>query len=265
MRPVILLTCTEVTKDTGDPSRQRPHALCDADTSDCRRDGLLMSYVRSVAAAGGTPLLLPNVPDAAAVESAIGAAQGLLLTGGSDVAAELYHARPHATMSAPDHDRDRTEMLAIQAAMRLRRPILGICRGIQVLNVALGGTLIQDIPSHLAAARPAAPLSTAEAPSAKSPLGHGNNATHDIQVDAGSILAGLWGEGSCQVNSSHHQAIDRPAGELRVIARAADGIIEAAQSADSYPLLALQCHPERLAHKEPRFAAVFAWLIRAAT
>lgn len=246
MRPLILLSCTEITKDCGDPSRQKAHNLRDPDTSDCRRDGLLMSYVRAVAASGGAPLLLPNTADAEATEAAVRASAGLVLTGGSDVAAALYGMEPHATMSGTDPARDQTEKLAIDAAMRLGRPILGICRGIQVLNVALGGTLIQDIPSH----------------QGNPTVAHGGNVTHEITVEPGSILHELWGQTSAPVNSSHHQAVLTPAPNLQVTARAADGIVEAAQARDGYPLLAVQFHPERLAHKDPRFAAVFQWLIR---
>jgi putative glutamine amidotransferase len=244
MRPLILLTCTEITKDCGDPSRQKPHNLRDPDTSDCRRDGLLMSYVRAVAACGGVPLLLPNTADAEAVQAAVQGSAGLVLTGGSDVGAALYGMEPHSTMSGVDDARDQTEKLAIDAAMRLGRPILGICRGIQILNVALGGTLIQDIPSHQ------------EHPT----VAHSNNATHEIAVEPGSILHDLWGQTSAAVNSSHHQAMQTVAPALQVAARAADGIIEAAQAKDGYPLLAVQFHPERLAHKNEQFAAVFRWL-----
>jgi putative glutamine amidotransferase len=294
MRPLILLSCTEITKDCGDPSRQKPHNLRDPDTSDCRRDGLLMSYVRAVAACGGAPLLLPNTADAEATESAVRAAAGLVLTGGADVAAALYGMEPHPTMSGIDPARDQTEKLAIDAAMRLGRPILGICRGIQVLNVVLGGTLIQDIPSHQTAnvseradsraanvseranvieeanhppivSDPPVPLRSRLAEPADSPtVAHGNNVTHEIAVEPGSILHQLWGQTSAPVNSSHHQAVLTPAPALQVTARAADGIVEAAQAKDGYPLLAVQFHPERLAHKDPRFAAVFRWLVQAA-
>ena len=286
MRPIILLTCTEITKDCGDPSRQKAHNLRDPDTSDCRRDGLLMLYVRAVAAAGGAPLLLPNTADAEAAESAVRAAAGLVLTGGSDVAAALYGMEPHSTMSGIDDARDQTEKFAIEAAMRLGRPILGICRGIQVLNVVLGGTLIRDIPSYqenqeshenqgchasvfgsmsetLEGRANMLPKTEAWHPEWR-PVAHGGNATHEIAVEPGSILHELWGQTPVPVNSSHHQAVLTPAPNLQVIARAADGIIEAAQAKDGYPILAVPFHPERLAHKDERFAAVFQWLTKAA-
>ena len=276
MRPLILLSCTAITKDCGDPSRQKPHNLRDADTSDCRRDGLLMSYVRAVAACGGAPVLLPNTADAEAAEAAIRASTGLVLTGGGDVAAALYGMESHPTMKPADDARDQTEKLAIDAAMRLGRPILGICRGIQVLNVALGGTLIQDIPSHQSAEGCHASVrrSMSETLDGRAnmlpkteawhPVAHNNNVTHGITIEPGSILHGLWGKTSAEVNSTHHQAVLTTAPALQVIARAADGIIEAAQSGNGYPLLAVQFHPERLAHKDERFAAVFRWLIQAA-
>jgi putative glutamine amidotransferase len=247
--------------------------LRDPDTSDCRRDGLLLSYARSVAAAGGAPVLLPNLPDPEIVEAAVRASAGLLLSGGVDVAADAYGCRPHATMDGPDRLRDATERLAIEAAMRLGRPILGICRGIQVLNVVLGGSLIQDIPSHKAAQagepekprHPQEDLGVApEITPGVTPVAHGGNVMHEIVIDGGSILHDLWRLTTLPVNSSHHQAVAEVAPSLKVIARAADGIVEAVQAADGYPMLAVQFHPERLAHKDEQCAALFRWLVAAA-
>jgi putative glutamine amidotransferase len=255
MRPIILLTCTRLTSDSRWPAPASARtdcqptelpAACEADTSIGTRNGLLMSYARSVVLAGGAPVLLPNVPDDDAIAAAIEAAGGLLLTGGGDVDGALYGRGNHPTMSNIDHDRDQTETIAIRLAMKHRLPILGICRGIQVMNVALGGTLIQDIPST-------------DGKSAAAEVNH--VADHAVRLTGGSELSSLWGATAMTVNSSHHQAADQIGSSLKPIAWAPDGVVEALESADGYPLLAVQCHPERLAHKSREFLAVFRWLV----
>ena len=231
MRPLILLTCNTLSET---------QKVCEADTTVARRHGLLVSYINSVVQAGGAPLLLPLTADADAVEAAVAAAAGLLLTGGGDVAASLYGMADHATMSGIDAHRDRTEQLAIAAARPKRLPILGICRGIQIVNVLAGGTLVQDIPSQASAVNHQRP--------------------HPIRTKEGSLIARLWGA-NLEVNSTHHQAAGNVGDGLSPTAWASDGVIECLESADDYPLLAVQSHPERLSHCDARFLAVFQWLI----
>jgi putative glutamine amidotransferase len=251
MRPVILITCSAIAPaekpiHAGEMSAcALPKARLEADATVARREGILASYVQCVEMVGGAPLLLPNTAQAEAVSAAVKVAQGLLLTGGGDVAGELYSRPDHPSMGHIDAIRDRTETLAIAEALRLRRPILGICRGIQILNVALGGTLIQDIPS-----RPAG--------------GIDHQADHAIRIETSSVLASLWPAAEMLVNSSHHQAVDTPAGELRVTARAPDGIVETLESVDGQDILAVQFHPERLGQRDEKFLAFFRWLVEKA-
>lgn len=233
MRPQILLTCTTVT----------------AETSQNTRDGIRM-YFEAVRAAGGEPVEISNDLDDDAIAAAVGKAQGLVLTGGGDVDPAAYGLSNAGLSQGINARRDHTEILAIRVAVQRRLPILGICRGQQVLNVALGGGLLQDIPDH----RKAEP-------------GHNDYLTHDILVAPGS-LADLWQAADATVNSYHHQSIDpdRVAPALQPIARAPDGVIEAVQGADGSPILAVQFHPERTGHKDaPRtpllYARLFKWLI----
>jgi gamma-glutamyl-gamma-aminobutyrate hydrolase PuuD len=212
-----------------------------------RRETVPADYVRSVALAGGAPVLLPNTADAAVVAVAVAAADALLLSGGGDVAPALYGLQSHPTQTSVDELRDATELLAIRAALDCGLPVLAICRGIQVLNVALGGTLIQDIPSQHA---------PGDGPPA---VVHGGR-DHDIRVQRGGILHRLWNLDVRPVNSTHHQAVDRLAEGLRATAWAGDGIIEAAESSDGRRILAVQFHPEKLAAREEAMLAPFRWL-----
>ncbi len=238
VRPVILLSCEQHRCPVSHARAGQP----------AQRAALRVEYIRSVQRAGGAAVLLPISAEPEAVRAALAAADGLILSGGGDVAPERYGQQRHPSVERVDPARDAAEQAAVEEAMRAGLPILAICRGMQMLNVALGGTLIQDLASHLAA------------PGADGPAGLDHRRTdHPVRVGAGSILAGMWGEG-LTVNSRHHQAIDRLGPWLRATAWAPDGIIEAAESSQGYPLLALQCHPEDLSD-DPAFLAPFRWLI----
>lgn len=242
-RPVILLTCSGL-RAAGLP----PGGLlgpCRGDSTPGHRGCQKEQYVLAVEKAGGSPLLLPNSRHADAARSAVAAADGLLLTGGCDVSPSLYARRRHPTVKNVDPVRDRTERVAIAAAMESGKPILAICRGLQILNVALGGTLIQDISSGVDAA-----------------LAHGD-CEHSISVERSSLLARLLRRRNVTVNSTHHQAVEQPAAALRAVAWADDGVVEALEPIDDYPLLAVQSHPERLIQRR-EMLALFRWLIAAA-
>lgn len=255
MRPVVLLTCSGLRTRLLDgevpspPVRFTPDWPCKADQFGPDRNCLKICYIRAVEEAGGAPLLLPNSPYEEAAVAAVSACDALLLTGGWDIAPACYGAQPHAKLGKVDELRDISELAATREALRLGRPIFAICRGIQLLNVAMGGTLIQDIPSHFESLGKA-PLFNHQDPTGR----------HDIQIDAATTLAGLWGT-SISVNTRHHQALDRLADGLKVTARATDGIIEAAESSDNYPLLAVQSHPEDLWADDRRYLRPFEWLI----
>jgi putative glutamine amidotransferase len=192
------------------------------------------SYVRAAEAAGLVPVVLPPLA-AGRADRALDAVAGLVLTGGEDVAPRRYGEAPHPALGPVNEARDVWELALVAAARARAMPTLAICRGIQVLNVALGGGLVQDIPSECPSALPHAP-------------GHGRAArVHDVHVASGTRLAEAVGAWRLQVNSSHHQAIGRPAHGLRVSARAPDGIIEGAEwDADDWWAVGVQWHPEEL-------------------
>ncbi|NOY82735.1 MAG: gamma-glutamyl-gamma-aminobutyrate hydrolase family protein [Kiritimatiellaeota bacterium] len=214
--------------------------------------GVPRDYIDAVVLAGGTPCLLPAITADAGALAILDRLDGLLLSGGGDVLPELYGRETHPTTTEVDPVRDRFEFALCRGAVDRAVPVLGICRGIQVMNAALGGTLIQDIPteglgdlSHYVGA-PSDALA------------------HPITCASGATIRGLLGTGTLSVNSRHHQAIDNLADGLRAAAIAPDGIIEAVESADGRAFLGVQFHPENLVQSRPRFLELFRWLIRKA-
>jgi len=193
------------------------------------------AYVRALERSGLVPLAVPTMiaPDRAA--AALQSVRGLVLTGGEDVAPQRYGASPHPRLGEVDADRDAAEVALIEAARQRRLPILAICRGIQILNVALGGTLYQDLESE----RPG-------------PVPHRDEkGNHQVRVQAGSLLERTLGTRTATVNSRHHQAIRDLAPGLRAVAWADDGVIEAAEPVDANApwIVAVQWHPEDLTER----------------
>ena len=197
------------------------------------------AYVRALDRAGLVPLALPTMlaPERAASALQISGVRGLVLTGGEDVEPARYGRTPHSKLEDTDPARDAAELALIAVARERRLPILAICRGIQILNVALGGTLYQDLGSE----RPG-------------PITHtGNDSRHAVRVEPGSLLERTLGTRSATVNSRHHQAIRDLAPGLRAVAWAEDGLIEAAELSDTGGgeswTLAVQWHPEDLTER----------------
>jgi putative glutamine amidotransferase len=211
-----------------------------------------LAYPQSVERSGGAPVLLPRSDDEDVIASVMSAVDGLLLSGGGDVVSLLYGAEPHPKTTYQDPIRDRMEFQAVRLAMDSRLPILGICRGIQSLNVALGGTLVQDIGSELPGA------SQHYTRERETVLAH----TIDIEPD--SLLAKVLGTTTTAVNSWHHQAVGDVAEGLRVNCRARDGVIEGLEADDGRPVLAVQCHPEACCEDYPLFQKLFDWLVEEA-
>jgi putative glutamine amidotransferase len=197
------------------------------------RYGTNQVYVRSIQDAGGNAVLLPPRPAAAAV-MLLDSLDGLLLTGGSDVDPATYGAEPRPETSSPDPVRDAAEIALIRRVVRMRMPLLAICRGQQVLNVALGGDLFQDIVAEGASAVQHDVRDN----------GRGQIA-HQVDVAAGSWLADTTRARALMVNSLHHQAVRRVARGLTVTATSPDGIIEGLESPDRR-VVAVQSHPEEL-------------------
>lgn len=218
------------------------------------RSGVNSSYVRAVLAAGGLPMIVsPDFSREDAVELFTDC-DGLLLTGGEDVDPARYGAPAHAELGAVDARRDENELALIIEARARDLPILGICRGIQVCNVAFGGTLLQDLPSE----RPGA--------IDHDPPRDRQQRTHPVRITPETRLAGLLETVDLSVNSFHHQAVDRVGEGLVISAVAPDGVVEGIESADAHDwIVAVQWHPEELVH-EPNAAdlKLFAGFVTAA-
>lgn len=221
---------------------------------------LSMAYAAALKAAGGMPWLMPCQPGRAWVASAVARCEGVLLTGGDDVDPKWYTdklPRPVARTVDPAHpDRDAFEFQLIREVFRQRKPLLCICRGHQILNVALGGTLFADI--------------TLQIPRA---LNHSrtdrkDRVVHDVECVAGSLMARIAGRERLGVNSSHHQAVARLARSLRATAVSRDGIIEGMELAPRARgllpyLLSVQFHPERLFERQAEHLRLFRTFVRA--
>ncbi len=206
-----------------------------------------MAYTDSLHDAGLLPLILPVLPpESAAV--ALNGASGLVLTGGEDLDPSRYRQRAISALGDVHEGRDLFELELVHAARQLGLPVLAICRGIQLLNVALGGTLVQDIPSQWphAIAHDGAPAR--------------DDRSHEIRADTGSRLAVALGAERLRVNSFHHQALDALADGLVATAHAPDGIIEGVEWRDEdWWVLGVQWHPEELSRTDaPWDRALFA-------
>lgn len=201
---------------------------------DTNRVGLSTSYLQALKNAGLVPILLPPVYDASTASSTLALVDGLLLTGGGDVDPQYYDSTPKHEIRGLSRARDESEMALIHAAKEMRLPTLAICRGIQIMNVAFGGTLVQDITSDW----PGAILHDGATRRTR---------THPVTLEPESLIAKAVGSTSLDVNSLHHQAIDKLADGLRITGRSPDGIVEAAESTDpDWWALCVQWHPEDL-------------------
>ena len=216
-----------------------------------------LAYARQIRNAGGLPFLLPNVLTEMDITDLIASLDGLLLSGGGDIDPVYWHEPPHPAITLVDPARDAFELALARAALSEDLPVLGICRGVQVLAVATGGDLWQDIPSqcaHFLQHRQTVPR---QLPS------------HDVTVIPDSLLAGvLWPHGSdhgrLSVNSFHHQAPRNCGTLLSVVATSPDGSIEALALPGAHFALGVQWHPEDMADSDPRQARIFSALVAAA-
>lgn len=192
------------------------------------------AYVNAARGAGLVPIVIPPLaPEELA--PILASVQGIILTGGEDVDPAEFGAPRHPRTQPPHTARDKCELAMVHAARERKIPLLAICRGIQVVNVALGGTLVQDIPAE----RPSAICHNHD--------GERETRVHDVAVEPGSRLASALGDLAISVNSFHHQAVDRPAAGVRVTATAPDGIVEGMESTDDdWWMVAVQWHPEEL-------------------
>jgi putative glutamine amidotransferase len=218
--------------------------------------GLMPSYTEAVSKAGGIPLLIPLGLSKEDLLTLLDRVDGILLPGGADIDPGQYseNGQRHVKVYGIDQERDRTELFMAQAAVTRRKPFLAICRGIQVLNVTLGGTLWQDIPSQIAG-------SFDHDASGDQPRNH---LAHTVEIEPDSLLARLTGKTHSWVNSYHHQSLRDMAPELVVTATAEDGVIEAAEIPGHPFGVSVQWHPENLVHDDPAMLAIFQGLVEAA-
>jgi gamma-glutamyl-gamma-aminobutyrate hydrolase PuuD len=188
-------------------------------------------YVDAVSRAGGLPVVLP-VLDPAEAPELVGAVQGLVLTGGGDVEPSRYGAAPASETWGVDPARDAFEEALLRAALEREVPVLATCRGMQVVNVALGGTLVQHVPAVTGQDHSQEP--------------RWREGVHKLKVEPDSHLAEALGTVELDVNSLHHQAVLEPAPGLRAVAWAEDGTVEAIELDGNHRLVAVQWHPELL-------------------
>ena len=213
-------------------------------------------YIRSVLAAGGTPLIIPPYEEKEALLSTLERIDGLLLTGGGDINPLFLGEEPVKNLSSINHRRDRQELILTRLAANRQIPILGICRGIQIMTAALGGKLYQDI--HSQHSEPCIKHSQELDRSYPS---------HTVEVEPGSLLGRIFDDAErLNVNSFHHQAVKEPAQGFMVSARATDGIIEAIESTEYKSMLGVQWHPEcMILCDDESMLPLFRWLTKEAT
>lgn len=215
---------------------------------------LNVAYERAIRLAGGTPILIAPGLDAESIQQVTALMDGLLLPGGVDVDPARYHEERHPTTVVND-DLDALEFALLEAATARNLPVLAICRGCQVLNVAHGGSLWQDLPSQ----QPS-DLVHAQRGVARNYLAHG------VGLESTSKLATILGSDSLPVNSFHHQSVKAVGQGLTVVGKADDGTIEAIEATDPHSAfrIGIQCHPEGLIDSHPIWNRLFSAFVKAA-
>ena|SRR5688572_4086917 len=203
-------------------------------------------YLASLERAGAEPLVVRPGCEAR-IPEILRSVQGWVFTGGDDISPELYGEAPHPSLRPGDPGRDRLDMLLARAVLAEGIPFLAICLGLQIVNVAAGGSLVQDIPSMVPGALP-----------------HGKGARHRVAVEPGTRLAGILGTTEAEVNSYHHQGVKRVGRGFRVAARSPDGVVEALEREGEAFQVGVQWHPEREGCLPAASAGLFAAFAAAA-
>jgi putative glutamine amidotransferase len=200
---------------------------------------LMQSYIHAITQAGGVPVLIPSMIAEDGWDALYSRLDGVLFSGGGDIGLEYSPGDPHPRINEVELERDSVEFKMIQASASDGKPFLGICRGCQVLNVALGGTLYTHIPDQL--------------PNALDHAYPGNKRTvlvHEVKIEEGTHISEILGEPILKVNSLHHQGLKDIAPSLRVAGHAPDGLVEAIELPDHPFGLAVQWHPEWLTDQQ---------------
>jgi putative glutamine amidotransferase len=242
-RPLIGVTTSEVRRKQD--ARPLPQG-------DLRQPEIVlgMTYASAVEDAGGVPVVLPPLEDRD-VAPLVDQLAGICVSGGPDIDPAAYGAQPHPKLGPVEPGLDAFELAVVRRADALGIPVLGICRGCQVLNVARGGTLHQHVPD------------VSDGTVAHRQTASGRETTHDVRIERGSRLAEIVGPEDLDVNAFHHQAVDRLGRGLRAVAWAHDGIVEGIESGGNALYLGVQWHAETLVHL-PRHLRLFEELVETA-
>jgi putative glutamine amidotransferase len=213
-------------------------------------------YVKAVQGAGGEPVIVSLGRSREELKKLMGTLDAVVLSGSpADVDPSLFHAARHPKTAETDPYRDHTDFALLEYAFAERKPVLAICFGIQSLNIFLGGTLVQDIPSEVGTNVEHEWEDAKGAP----------ETFHSVNIDRQSMLATIAGGNEARVNSSHHQSILQPGRNLRVVARSEDQVVEAVEwTGDSNWVMGVQWHPERMVEKDALAQSLFRTLIGAA-
>ncbi len=210
------------------------------------------AYVHAIEDAGGVPILIPMLSDLTMFDTVLPRLDGLLLPGGLDVQPDRYGEEPHTLLGDVSLELDEMELTLAQWALQEDIPVIGICRGLQVLNVALGGSLYQDLGAQYPGS-----------------LTHMNlhlprtQIVHKVSVEAGSRMEAVLGTREFWSNSLHHQAVKVPGKGVRISGHAEDGVAELLEAPDYRFVMAMQCHPEEIYKQEPACARFFAAFVKA--
>ena len=210
------------------------------------------TYSQAIEQAGGIPLLIPFLQNVTALETLLARLDGVLLSGGVDIEPERYHEEPHPKLRRTSPELDEFELTLAHMALQEDMPVLGVCRGMQLLNVALGGTLYQDLGA----------LYSASMEHCHQELPR-NTISHSVFVEAGSRMEKVLGTRRFGVNSLHHQAIKMPGKGVHITGRAEDGVAELMEVPSYRFVMATQCHPEEIYMKENACANLFSAFVQA--
>jgi putative glutamine amidotransferase len=242
MRPLIGITCSRVIGG-GWGSYDPGHFM----------DYTFNAYSEAVLSSGGAPLLIPVAQSGDSLDAILHSLGGLILSGGPDINPRAYGEAPLAGLGDIDEDLDRTELEIARRATACDLPVLGICRGIQILNVSRGGTLYQDIAGQV-----------------EHSINHVQKArkgvnTHSVRIEGGTLLHRIFNRKKIWVNGRHHQAVKDVASNLAIGARAEDGVIEAVEDPARPFTVAVQWHPEGTWKTDPHSKRLFHAFVKAAS
>lgn len=207
------------------------------------------TYVNAVEKAGAIPVIIPILKNLDHIERYINLIDGLIITGGVDISPLRYGENPLKDTDVICAERDKMELNLLELGIKKSIPVMGICRGLQLINIAFGGTLYQDIPSQISTAHGHVSLSTMR------------SGYHEIHLVEDGYLYDIFKKDKIVVNSLHHQSIKEIGKNLKVVAKSEDGIIEAIESTDDKKIYGVQFHPEALVDNHEEFIEVFKYFI----